>query len=127
MKVYAAYLNKGSGFWLWSLVLIGYALFAALLVGRVSRSLAPFLLTLLTSIVLVGESVDELQRPVCPSNTVSFCPSPSNAPHQPEVTDWRLAVLPRCLCRSVRRSVRGWHLALLGYGIRVTAGFPPDV
>ena len=36
MKVYAAYLNKGSGYWLWSLVLIGYALFAALLVGRVS-------------------------------------------------------------------------------------------
>ena len=127
MKVYAAYFNRGSGFWLWSLVFIGYVLFAALLVGRVRRLLAPFLLTLLTSIVLVGESVDELQRPVCPSSTVSFCPSPSNAPHQPEVTDWRLAVLPRCLCRPVRGGVHGWHLALLGYSIRVTAGVPPDV
>lgn len=127
MKVYAAYFNRGSGFWLWSLVFIGYVLFAALLVGRVRRLLAPFVLTLLTSIVLVGESVDELQRPVCPSSTVSFCPSPSNAPHQPEVTDWRLAVLPRCLCRPVRGGVHGWHLALLGYSIRVTAGVPPDV
>lgn len=36
MKVYMTYLNKGSGFWLWSLVFIGYVLFAALLVGRVS-------------------------------------------------------------------------------------------
>ena len=61
MKVYVAYLGKGNGFWLWSLVFIGYVLFTVLLVGRVSRSFSPFLLALLTSIVLVGESVDKLQ------------------------------------------------------------------
>lgn len=133
LSVYAAYIARGNRIWLWALALLGYALYTALMVGRVSSFVISSVLVThmangLMFAVLVASSLDKLAQFPCSSSATGVdCGLQRRTEGHTNPDRWQPPVFPGNLCGHLCRLLRHRDGAIPGHGSRCHCILPAAV